>query len=533
MPVALLALSLLTFASPRIAVKARAHVEGLKAQSDGRTVHVRGVLRDNLGQPLPRQPIEVVAGEVRQKARTDAQGRFDVRVRVAADGQQAVRVEFPGNPLVSPAAQEKQVSVGRGAVSVRLHMPPTIEAEQALTVSADVVDAENQPLPGLPLLIRLGDSAREPVRVGPDGRAVIPVPPLPPGPHTLKVRYAGDADHLPAADAVDFEAARSMGVALQVANAEPAPSQPLVFSGRVEGPEGATVRLLVDGSPLKETRAQASGAFSLVVSADAIGAGTHRVRAGAVTDVAGWRDGLSEPVTVTVPPPPPPSPWWLWAPAILAAISVIGVLGRAWRRRPRPKAAPLPPVVEAPPAFTFEPAAKGSRRALQVTLRDGLSGRALEGTLVMLAPLEPTPGRARIEPPTGLQTQTDARGQASLHGEGDRLWAWAEGYAPACHPLPSSGGFAGVNLLPIRARLQTIYAEVLTAAGRPALRFGKQTPREAAPPLAVRGAPDDPLAALTALVERACFGATRPTHADLVEADRLALAVEAGLGGPS
>ncbi|MGK0361513.1 MAG: hypothetical protein ACI9U2_003831 [Bradymonadia bacterium] len=530
MPTALLALTLLTFASPRIAVKARAHVEGLKAQSDGRTVHVRGVLRDNLGQPLPRQPISVVAGEVRQAARTDAQGKFDVRIRVTSDGQQAVRVEYSGNPLVSAATQEKTISVGRGAVAIRVHMPPTIEAEQGLTISADVVDAENQPLPGLALMIRLGDTAQEPVRVGPDGRALIALPPLQPGPHTLRVRYRGDDDHLPADDAVDFEAARSMGVTLRVAHANPAPRQPLVFSGRVEGPGGATVRLLVDGAPLKETRAQADGGFSLVVSADAIGAGTHRVRAGAVTDESGWRDGLSEPVTVTVPPPPPPSPWWLWAPAILAAISAIGVLGRAWRRRPRPKAAPLPPVVEAPPAFTFEPSAKGSRLALQVTLRDGLSGRPLQGTLVLLAPLEPTPGRAQFEPPAGLQIQTDAQGQASLDGQGDRLWAWAEGYAPAWHALPSSGGFAGVNLLPIRARLQIIYAEVLTAAGRPTLRFGKQTPREAAPPLAVRGAPDDPLSALTALVEQACFGAAAPTQADLAKADRLALAIEAGLG---
>ena len=527
---AFLALSLLTFASPRIAVKARAHVEGLKAQSDGRTVRVRGVLRDNLGQPLPQQAIAVIAGDVRQPARTDAQGKFDVSVRVTSDGQQAVRVEFPGNPLVSAASQEKQVSVGRGAVAIRLHMPPTVEAEQALTVSADVVDAENQPLPGLQLQIRLGDGAQEPVRVGPDGRAVIPVPPMPPGAHTLRVRYAGNEDHLPAEDEVGFEAARSMGVMLKVADANPAPNQPLVFDGRVDGPEGASVRLLVDGAPLKETRVQANGAFSLVVSADAIGAGTHRVRAGAVTDASGWRDGLSEPVIVSVQPPPPPSPWWLWAPAILAAISVLGVLGRTWRRRPRPKAAPPRPVIEAPPAFTFEPAAKGSHRGLQITVRDGLSGRALQGTLVLLAPLEPTPGRAVIEPPSGLQTASDARGHASLDGQGDRLWAWAPGYAPACHVLPSSGGFAGVNLLPIRARLQTIYAEVLSAAGRPALRFGKQTPREAAPPLATRGAPDDPLIALTALVERACFGAKPPTQADLVEADRLALAVEAGLG---
>lgn len=527
--VALLALSLLGFASPRVAVKARAHVEGLKAQSDGRTVRVRGALRDNLGQPLPRQPIEIIAGTTRRAARTDARGGFDVEVRVEGDGEQRIQVRFVGNALVGPVDQATPVRVGRGAVGLRLQIPSTVEAEQPLTVSADAVDNEGKPLASIPLQLRLDNQPMEPVRVGPDGRGVIALPPLPAGPHTLRAFFAGDDDHLPVSEEVAFRAARTMGLSLQVADPAPAPGQPLVFSGRIEGPTDVAVRLLLGGRVIASTRASASGGYTLTVDADTIGEGTHRVRAGAVTDEAGWRDGLSKPVEVTVPPPPPPSPWWLWAPVILAAISLLGVLGRAWRRRPRPKAQVAPKPAAAPPPFTFEAAPRGERGTLQITLRDGLSGMPLAGTVVLLPPQEATPGRAQIEPPAGTQGATDARGQATLAGQGDRLWAWAEGYAPACHPLPAAGGFAGVNLLPIRARLQTLYAEVLEAAGRPPLEFGRQTPREAAPPLAERGAPDDPLVALTGLIEEACFGGARPDQAALEEADRLALAIEAGL----
>lgn len=526
---ALLALTLLGLASPRIAVKARAHIEGLKAQSDGRTVRVRGVLRDNLGQPLPQQAIEVVARGVKRPARTDTQGGFDVEIRIEADGEQQVQVRFAGNPLVGAADGAAPVKVGRGAVAVRLQIPAIIEAEQPLTVSADAIDAEGQSLPGLPLQLRLDGRPMEPVRIGADGRGVIALPPLPVGDHRLRAYFAGDADRLPADDEATFVAARTMAVALEVADPTPQPAQPLVFSGRVQGPPDVSVRLLVGGRVLATTRATDVGGFVMTVAADTFGAGTHRVRAGAIAEGEGWRDGLSAPLEVIVPPPPPPSPWWLWTPVILAIISFLGVLGRAWRKRPRPTAQAAPPPIVTPPPFTFEAAPRGARDDLQITLRDALSGMPLQGTVVLLPVGEPTPGRAIIDPPDGVQGATDARGQARLAGRGDRLWAWAEGYAPMCHPLPASGGFAGVNLLPIRARLQTLYAEVLTAAGRPPLAFGRQTPREAAPPLSARGAPDDPLTALTRLIEEACFGDARPDHAVLADADRLALAVEAGL----
>jgi hypothetical protein len=529
MPLALIALSLIGLANPRVAVKARAYVDALKARSDGRTVQVRGILRDNLGQPLAQQPIVVIAGTARQAGRTDASGHFDVPIRVDSDGERTIEVQYAGNPLVAPARQTQRVQVGRGATAVRIQIPPTIEAEQPLTITASLVDAENQPIPNLPLQVRIDATPREPARVGPDGQAPIPLPPLAAGAHTVRVYFAGNDDHLPADDEIGFEAARSMGISLTVADANPLPDQPLVFFGRVDGPDEVSVRLLVDGAPLKTVTAR-NGGWRLVVDPDVIGAGSHRVRAAATTSVSGWRDGLSDPVTVEVPEPPPPSPWWIWAPAILAAISFLGVLGRAWRRRPRPKAnAPAPPPQPAP-AFVFEPAKRGQAGSLQVVLRDGLTGRPLQGTLVLLPTGSAAPARSAIDPPSGEQVMTDAHGQATLETTGDRLWAWAEGYAPASHQLPGGGGFAAVNLLPIRARLQTVYAEVLAAAGRPVLAFGKQTPREAAPPLANRGAPDDPLAALTALVERCCFGATEPDHADLQRADELALAVEAGLG---
>ncbi|MCB9536279.1 MAG: hypothetical protein H6704_08435 [Myxococcales bacterium] len=164
-------------------------------------------------------------------------------------------------------------------------------------------------------------------------------------------------------------------------------------------------------------------------------------------------------------------------------------------------------------------------------MRDALTAAPLRAaTVVRLAPDAPTPAAASVDPPPGVAGTTDRGGRATLDGAGRVLWAWAPGYAPVCHVLPADGGRVALNLLPLRARLQTLYAEVLQVAGRPALRFGRQTPDEARRPLARRGAPDAAVDDLTDLVRAACFGPTPPAPADLARALALAEQVRAGLG---
>lgn len=520
-------------AQPTIQVRARAFLDGLQAASRGRAVTVEGALRDNLGAPVAGGEVEVLAdGQPVERVRTGPDGRFLAQFELEGAGERRLEVRYAGSPLLDRAEARLPIVVGRNALRLRIDAPDEVDVGRPVGIGVAAFDGREVPVPGLRLGLDLDGQPLRSLRTDRSGRAEVQLPPLEPGEHTLRVHFAGSAIHLPAEAERRIEAARPLALALAAASAEPpGPGDPVVLDVTLgaDRPGEVRVTLTAEGRPIADRAVSADGA-RFVVDADDLEPGPVRFRALAHAEAAGWQDAASEVVTIEVPPPPPPSPWWIRAPAILAGVSLLGVLVRV-RRRPR--AAPPPPVVapSGPPPFTFEasagPAASGR---LVVVVRDGLDGRPLRARLVRLARGAPPPTPGEAVPPSGERVETDAEGRAALGGDGDRLWAHAPGYAPSCHPLPRQGGRAVIHLLPVRARMQTLYAEVLAAAGRPPLRFGRETPREAAEALGGRGAPGEPLGELTALVERACFGARAPDEGDLVEALRLAQSVRRGLG---
>lgn len=519
-------------AQPQLTVKARTAIADLRAASDGPQVRVTGTLRDNLGQPVAA--VELIVGVPGNEVpvRSGPDGRFEALLEVAVDTTQEIQVRFAGNALLSQAKSGATVRIGRKGVQLEIAVPAQVEVGEPISATVAATDEAGAPAEDVILQVRLDATPMPPLRLGPAGQAVMALPPVEPGTHVVHVYWPGDAHRLPAEAEQGFAAGRSLGVNLAVVDAAPAPGQPVVATGQVIGPaEPVSVRLVADGKPLDEVQTGADGHFRMVVEADRLRPGLVALRAAARTNAEGWRDGLSAVVTVTVPAPPPPSPWWLWTPGLLAAISLIGLLGRAWWKRPRPQVRAPRPVVALPPPFVLEAPAGGPTGRLEVELRDALDGRPLQGVVVWLPAGTANPGATSIEAPPGRTATTGADGRAALEGGGDRLWAWAEGHAPVCHPLPPRGGRARLALLPVRARLQTLYDEVLVQSGRPPLRFGRQTPREASAPLLARGAPAEALAALTQLVEHACFGEGAVGHEVLVEAHTLAERVRAGLKG--
>lgn len=520
---------------PRVSVKARAHLDDLQAVVRGRDVVVSGALRDNLGQPVPEAPV-VVEGEalVPGNARTGPDGRFSVRLDFGRDGRRSLVVRYPGGPLLDGAVARTEIYVGRRLVRLRVDLPEEVDADRPIEVSLAATTQQGEPEPGLWLRLSLDGEAIERVRTEENGAARAWLPPLPPGRHQLAVYTSGDDLRMQASVERAFEVTRPLTLSLALATPTPlVPGHPLVLEGRVEGGPTAGVQILLtaNGRPLDDGEADGRGRFAFTVAPGELKPGPVVFRANAHTEAPGFRDGVSGEVQVEVPPPPPPSAWWVWAPGILAGISLLGAVGRRGllrlRRAPRP---PRPQLADEPlPTFTFETAARGGPADLSVLVRDAVTGRPLPALVVLLAPDAPEPAPGSTRPPAGTATQADDEGRARLTGAGDRLWAWTPGYAPVCHALPAASGRAVIPLLPLRARLQTLYAEVLTEAGRPPLRFGWQTPREAERPLSHRGAPSDPLARLTALVERACFGPSAPRPEDLIEAFALAADVRRGL----
>lgn len=518
-----------------VSVKARAFVDGLRATSRGHRATLAGTLRDNLGQPVPQASITVQSeGAASATVRTDAAGGFEATLRFTGPGERTLQARFGGSALLAPAEAGTRVTVGRSAVTLRANLPDEIDARRPITLTVTAHDAREAPAPGLWLAVEVDDRPPSRPRTDRNGRASLALPPMEPGLHRVRVRWPGDEDHLPAEIERTVEAALPIAVQLEAAaNGPLEPGAPVVLGGRVVGPEGATVTLTAEGRPVARTRPGADGRFQIAVDPSDVEPGAVRFRATADTATPGWRAGASAEVVVEVPPPPPPSPWWLWGPASLAALSLLAAAARRGRGRPKAAPRPAPPAPPLPPPFTFDdlPAATADR-TLRVQVRDALTSAPLVGaTVVRLAPDAPTPSAADTHPPPGVVGASDRDGRATLEGSGRVLWACAPGYAPACHVLPADGGRVALNLLPLRARLQTLYAEVLQAAGRPALRFGRHTPDEARRPLARRGAPDAAVDDLTDLVRVACFGPAPPAPADLARALALAEQVRAGLGG--
>lgn len=515
------------WAEPVVQVRARTLFDGLRAMTRGQRVEVEGTLRDNLGAPVAGGVVELRGPGVVDRVETSVEGRFVGTLRLAGSGERQIAVAYDGSGLLAGTRAELPVRVGRDALTLRIDAPDEVDRRVSVPVVVAALDGGGGAVSGVMIGVDLDGNRLRQQRTDGQGRIRLDLPPLAAGVHVVRAVFAGSEVFMAAEVERTIEAALPLKVELRSAGA-PGPGDPVVFDVRVlEGPASVRVMLTAEGDPV--TDAVVAGQARLRVDPDDVEPGPVRFRAWAHTAVEGWRDAASAVVTVEVPAPPPPSPWWVRAPVILAALSLLGVVVRL-RRRPR--AAP-PPRVEAPvlaPPFVFEESAVSGTGAIEVVVRDALSAKPVAATLVRLTWDVATPDPAVVEPPAGEQIATGDDGRARLAGEGDRLWAHAPGYAPVCHPLPKRGGRAVINLLPLRARLQTLYAEVLAEAGRPPLRFGRQTPREAAPPLVKRGAPDEPLAALTALVEEACFGGSAPTAGDLGEALRLAASVRAGLG---
>lgn len=515
-------------AEPWVQVRARTMFDALQASARGQDVRVEGSLRDNLGVPVAGSPVVIAAAGARVEVASGADGRFAATLALQGSGEVVVGVAFGGSELLDAARAELPVTIGRNALRLRIDAPDEVDAGRAVPIAVVAVDGREVAVGGLRLQLEIDDQPWQQAQTDARGRVTRTVPPLAPGVHRLQARFEGSRLYLPAVVERSIESARPLEVALAAVGA-PAAGDPVVLDAELGAARPASVRvtLTAEGRPVAE-RAVSGDRVRFDVDPGDLEPGPVRFRALVHSAAPGWRDAISETVTVEVPPPPPPSPWWVRVPVILAGLSLLGVLVRA-RRRPRVAVPVRVEAVAAAAAFSFEAGAGVDAGRIEVVVRDALDGRWLTATLVRLGPGAAEPDAAAETPPEGERVVTDGEGRAELSGGGDRLWAHAVGYAPACHALPRRGGRAVIHLLPLRARLQGLYGEVLADAGRPVLQFGRQTPREAAPPLALRGAPDEALLALTFLVERACFGPRAPVAGDLAEALRLAAVVRGGL----
>jgi hypothetical protein len=511
-------------AEPEIVVKARASLTELLTVARGLRVDVEGNLRDNLGQPVAGAEVEIRVGDAApQAATTDAQGHFRATLLSQGTGARSVEVRFLGSALLGTAAAAGEVTIGRAEVELQLRAPEATAAGGPVDLSVRAVDRRGTPRAGLSLQVALDAQQLQALPTDTNGEIHLTARDLGRGTHRFVVTFAGDDDHLPARVEQPLTAFVTPVVTLEALPPRLEPGTVLMATGRVDGAPGEAlpVVLTADGEPIGGSTTDAQGRFALTLASDSLPTGKVEVRVLVAPTEPSLRTAFSAAQRVEVIPPPPPSPAWFVAPA---AIGALAAFAAAWRRRPTPLApSPVPPRAPPPPPF--------ARRAppvddglLRIEVRAEATGAPVQARVRLLGS-EIAPSLLR-PPPPGPATETDAEGRAVIAGPGTWLWTEAEGFAPdghACHVPP--GGHVVIHLQTPRARVQARHEAVLAAAGRPVLRFGRETPAQSAADLLRRGAPAALVRGFTEAVERGCFGAEAPDHALLaaVEADAVRL----------
>lgn len=415
-------------AQPVVRVRAEARIELGAEWRDGEMV-LRGNLRDDLGEPLPRRPLTLDAfdaegsGLLHRSVRTDAEGAFEVRAPTDLDTYRA-RAEFGGDETHDPVQVERLVRVGRANVQLTLALPsgghldldaPAQQLEVRARCAAGVgglrIELRDE------LDRRLGEGV-----TGEDGRVRLRVSSADlgaPGPGRLRVRFPGDARRAEAQTEVPIVRERSTMLTLAATRRRARVGDPVELRGTLRDSQGPLARRAVGifaagthrGTVLTDTR----GSFRWQTRLTSKDDGRDLVfQARFEGDGPGHRTSASAPVTIATHGTRRARWAWSLLPLGLCALLLLWLRRREEVGPPPPRREPRAGVVHTQPK---RKRARSRRFAgVLVDARDGgrIAGAVrLEGPQQLEGPVD-TAGFS-FELPDGAWTATfDAPGRAPV-----------------------------------------------------------------------------------------------------------------------
>lgn len=489
---------------------------------------MRGILRDDLGKPMPNATLELSdrmpatpcesSGTAPTGARglsTEVHGRFCFRIPTRAPIED-LRIRYPGDDYHTPTEAHFSLDLERHPLALAFDAPrlratlgdPTLE----VWVSAE---SEGAPV-GEPASVELflreaGESERilstKDATIGGRTRFEVSTHDLGgPGPAHLVARHAGSATFAPSE--ATAELMRTARVDLELAGkllpARPESGivLPIAVRTMLGAVPGGWVEARHGGRPVGMARVR-SGAARLVATFEAPRASTDTLSIHYVASDPAWTPGV--PLTVDVPLAAP-SPW-----TTLPWIVVAGAVGlwvlRAWRRPPRAAlpskpAEPLPAgraqieiVASAPPGAGW------TGRVV-----DAHDGSAVQARIDVLVPTFEGEGvvktvRASADGAFELPPISEAA------AEGARLRVTAPTHSRLERRMPPPG-FARVSVVSRRRALLERLIQWAHRAGRPWTALREPTPGEITRLAERRSARD--VAAWARAVEDAAFGPALP-----------------------
>jgi hypothetical protein len=515
---------------PRVVVRAESRIELRIERAPDAAPHLVGTLRDELGAPLDRRPIDVAvwsdeasdaSGRWTAHPRTDAAGGFDVLLGGAASGWWA-SANFSGDELHVGTEARQRIDLDLAHVSLTVHLDEggvldLDRPEHAVRVAASsaaggaglVVSLRNEL--GVVLADGRTDAGAELVLAVPSDRLG------PPSAGRLIALSAPDARRSAAQAEVPIVRRRPTTLTLVRAGDD---AERASVSGELRDAEGPRAREAVAlyAAPeryLGTALTDEAGRFQFDVRAAAVaGLGAEISLVARFASDAPWI-GASES---------PPVRWSLRPPladpsALLGAVSLLVVLlalGLLWRR----PGTSAPRSVE-PGQTSLELGERTRERITEVSgrVQDARTGSpiAAEVEVAGQALLADTEGRFVLHPPAGRH----------------RMFLRAEGYAPleAELTVPHRGEHRGmrVRLPALRdlalAPLRPIALVLLPSAEL----WSLWTQRELLAALRKAGREPPELAALIERVERACYAETPPEEEELAAIRDTARRIETGL----
>ena len=533
-PLAFLLIPLVAAAQPSVTVRSTSRIE-LRTQRHEDHVVIEGALRDDLGSPLAASsvvfraiPDDTREPSVREVLRTDAEGRFDVRLPLTTGGH-LLRATFTGDPLHDHVEVERRLDLDRADVRLRVGVPDSghIDLDEQSHEIVIVADSdEGGDGLGVSLLDEL-DRTLARGHTGEDGRVVLQIASAdigPPGAGRIKARSLADTRRAEAQTEVPIVRFRTTSIELSVSREAARPGDAIRLSGALSdsrGPiEGRAVGLFAravgEGGAANEEHLRTvltdrEGTFVTDVSLDADDEGMLEIVGRYESDSPGRASSESPPVRVAVSAAQP-TPWpWLLLPLALSGAALFLIARRAPKRPEKSVAAPQekPIGVEA-----------GRKKTLRAD-RDDLGGVVLDhrdDAPIAGARAALLDGGARAV----REAWTDDSGAFTLDRAAPGTYTLsvaAEGYAPSRSrvSVPHRGEWsaATVRLESLRSRALSPYRPVAAELLPSPRLWGIWTQREVLDQARAKGRANEALEALSGDVERAYYGSATPTEADV------------------
>ncbi len=515
----------------------------LDVQKRWNALNITGVLRDDRGAPMvfAEVALSIPGLDAPRTTITDAGGRFTFSLEGPAleqiSGEPGEDVEltvrFGGDSTRGPTTAVRTIDLSRETLQIQAVVtPPRLPAGDAPRVLA-VLRRGAEPAPDLPLtatISRVGDGADGPssrVYTGSDGRAVFRAfEPPPPGEYRVRVEFAGSRRFNPVVIDRDLTVITRTSVSLERVDDG---ADPLAI--RVRGtltaagePLAGSVTLSLNDTAYTYADADETGRFE----ASLLGPADGRLRA-IFTPTESWEVGSVSPAIALPIPAPPRVPLAIYVvpllilAGVLALIALVrsGELSRIWpallawlKRRPAPR--------PAAPRAGAEVIPRASPKARPVP-PDTIGGVVWDTDRDL-----PLAGASVVLIDTGVPSGEETAGVSSAGEAPARFEARSDPDGRfALGPLPAGSyrvrveraGFVGLEttvrsgrswrlrLLPLRVLTGRAWASLIEDVAPDRLRFGAETPADAAPVLVEQGQADAALVTeLTARVEAIYWG---------------------------